>query len=325
MNEQYLGKIFEPLNEKIGEEHTSTLKTAFFNAISNTRVNLLIVGATGVGKSTTIKAIFDTHGTKERQNIEIKSGGKPVTMDIANYRIDDNLTIYDSPGLGDGGQDTTHTQKIQKLLTTRDENGNALIDLVLVIIDASVERDLESTFKTIKVIGQALAEEDRDRILIALNKCDRGSSHPKAKWDYEAGKPNDFLKLALDKKVTEIQYRILETTGLKIEPIPYTAGFYDEDEDKQYKSYNLDKIIATAFNKLKGKDPRKVISLQKNINEEAFQGSNDGLENYREKTDNSFFNAVESVVDMVAKKVLPEHVYAVGKLIWSGLKSLFGW
>lgn len=223
---------------------------------NNDAISIVIMGATGVGKSTTIKAIFDTHGTKERQNIEIKSGGKPVTMEIANYRIDDNLTIYDSPGLGDGGQDTTHTQKIQKLLTAQDEDGNALIDLILVIIDSSVERDLESTFKTIRVISEDLAKENRDRILIALNKCDRGSSHPKAKWDYEAGKPNDFLKLALDKKTTEIQLRILETTGLKIEPILYTAGFYDE-EDKQYKSYNLDRIIATAFDKIKGRDPRK--------------------------------------------------------------------
>lgn len=68
-----------------------------------------------------------------------------------------------------------------------------------------------------------------------------------------------------------------------------------------------------------------MVSLQKNINKETFSGSNDGLENYREKAENSFLNAVESVVDLIAKNVLPAPVYAVGKAFWGGIKSLFGW
>lgn len=201
-------------------------------------ISLLLVGATGCGKSTTIKALIQAQDAEESPSIEISGGGKPVTMEITDYQVG-NWIIYDSPGLGDGEVDDERQEKIQDLLD------RIHIDVVLIIFDAGNERDLESTLKSIKTVTESIEEEDRDRILIALNKCDRGSSNPKAKWDYEKGEPNDFLKLVLDEKAAEIRYRILESVGLKTNtPIYYSAGFYDEEEDKQCKSYNLDKLIA---------------------------------------------------------------------------------
>ena len=100
-------------------------------------------------------------------------------MGVSRYEVDENFIIYDSPGLGDGEKDRAHTQKIQGLLQEYDSNGNALIDLVLVIIDGGVERDLESTYKSIAIVSRAMNQADRERILVAVNKCDI-CSNPKA-------------------------------------------------------------------------------------------------------------------------------------------------
>ena len=77
------GKIMDQIDKKRGD-----LKT----------LNLMIVGKTGVGKSTLINALFG----EER----VKTGiGAPVTKDIERNSVD-HLTIYDTPGLELGGENS---------------------------------------------------------------------------------------------------------------------------------------------------------------------------------------------------------------------------
>lgn len=54
----------------------------------------MLVGATGSGKSSTINSLFNTSVAK------VGVGVDPETKDIECYQME-NLTIWDSPGLGD--------------------------------------------------------------------------------------------------------------------------------------------------------------------------------------------------------------------------------
>lgn len=300
----------------IGAENVSILKEAFEKEIRKTRLNILIVGGTGVGKSTTIKALFKHCNPEKEMDISIKSGGSPVTMEVKEYKVSDNITIYDSPGLGDGQKDEEHKRKIQNLLQEKNDNGDALIDLALILIDASVEHDLGSVYETIKVVSQVLKTEDRqERILIALNKCDKASSHPKAKFDDEKAEPNDFLKLELDKKVLEIRDRILETTGLKTEPIYYSAGFYDENGKEHYPAYNIDKLF---YHIQKDLPPRKVAVLNQSATEKVYKGE------YGSKNESSFFGSIAEVIKDVAIEVVPMIASKVASSVVSLIGNLAG-
>lgn len=89
------------MEEKNGIEFNLThqilakVHEAYKNAESknqNARLNILILGKTGIGKSTLINAVFGKDFAKTGQGI-------PVTHEIESFTDDEKLFIYDSPGL----------------------------------------------------------------------------------------------------------------------------------------------------------------------------------------------------------------------------------
>ena len=161
MSEQ--NRLFETVEKDINnsttisEEEKVKLLTKVHN-LRDRKINLMITGATGCGKSSTINALFDSEVAKVGQ------GADPETMKITRYELN-NLVIWDSPGLGDGKEnDIEHSKKIIQKLNECDEDGNALIDLVLVIIDGST-RDMGTSYQLInEVIIPNLGENKKDRI-----------------------------------------------------------------------------------------------------------------------------------------------------------------
>ncbi len=102
-------------------------------------VDVMITGATGAGKSTTLNALV------QRTAAKIGERTDPQTKDITSYELNEFVRLWDTPGLGDGiSEDKAHIQKITALLrkSYRTSNGNkyGFIDMVLVIADGSCTR-----------------------------------------------------------------------------------------------------------------------------------------------------------------------------------------
>ena len=109
---------------------------------SSRKINIMLVGATGVGKSSTINALFDM------STAAVGVGVDPETVDIEKYELG-NLTIWDTPGLGDNVEaDKAHVEQIVRKLSETNSDGNLLIDLVLVVLDAG-SKDLAVSYDVI--------------------------------------------------------------------------------------------------------------------------------------------------------------------------------
>lgn len=77
------------------------------------KINIMITGATGCGKSSTINALFNSEVAK------VGVGVDPETMEIVKYELG-NLILWDSPGLGDGKKaDNRHAKNIIKKLNDK--------------------------------------------------------------------------------------------------------------------------------------------------------------------------------------------------------------
>ena len=253
-------KFFETMesdimNADIPETERNKLMRNLIN-LKDQKINLLITGATGCGKSSTINALFNTEVAK------VGVGVDPETMDITRYDLD-NLVLWDSPGLGDGKEaDNRHAKNIIRKLNERDENGNLLIDLVLVILDGST-RDLGTSYELInQVIVPNLGEDKSGRILVAINQADVAMKG--RYWNSEENRPEPQLVEFLEKKAESVRKRIKEGTGLDVTPIYYSAGFKEEGME-QCRPYNLSKLLCYI---VKYTPKKKRLALVENINQD---------------------------------------------------------
>lgn len=264
--------------------------------IRATKINVLLVGGTGVGKSSTITALFQNAGLESETTIGDST--RPETMDISAHKLD-NMVIWDSPGLGDSPEkDKQHRQKITEALHLKDEQGNPLIDLVFLILDAG-SRDFSSAYTLIKeVIVPNIDKNDTDRLLIGLNQADQAMKGHY--WNKTENQPEAPLVKRLDELAATVKDRIKTDTDLDIEPIYYSAGCIINGE-RLSEPYNLTKLLSFILDRLP-KKKRAAIAMHINKDETNFR-FNDGKADYREKLEESIWDSINGWLKTVAGDV----------------------
>lgn len=230
-----MNNIYDFIKEEINKhsennENAGKYLLSHLDTLRNQKLNILFVGATGSGKSSTINAIFN------REMAKVGDWTDPETDVIDHYEID-NLILWDSPGLGDSPEkDRKYAKSIANLLTAKDHAGNLLIDAVVVVVDAT-SRDLGTVYEMLKnVIAPYLG--DNNRIVIAINQCDAAMSG--RHWDDESGQPDITLLKFLEEKSESVSKRISEVTNINTPPVYYSA----------LHRYNISKLLLTIMNSI---------------------------------------------------------------------------
>ncbi len=248
--------------------------------MKDTKVNILVTGATGCGKSSTINALFNTEKAKVGQGVD------PETMDIVKYELE-NIVLFDSPGLGDGKEaDVRHSKNIIAKLYEKDKNGDPLIDLVLVILDGS-SRDLGTSFELINQVIIPNLGEDKSRLLVAINQADMAMKG--RYWDNENNKPEPELVKFLDEKIESTRRRIKEATSVDVTPIYYSAGY--KDGDAEQRPYNLSKLLAFILRHTKSE--KRAVFIQDMNKKKDMWEKDDGLEDYQTEVRKTLWGSIK--------------------------------
>ena len=190
-------------------------------------LDILVIGATGAGKSSTLNMLFQQNVAKVGKSCE------PETMKIESMKLNELLRFWDSPGLGDNVEkDKKYARELINLLYKDyclDGNNYGFIDTVLVILDGS-GRDMGTTYKILNEI--VVPNFQIDRILVAINQADVAMKG--RHWNEQRNCPDELLKEFLEQKAESIQLRLREATGVRVpKPIYYSAE----------KNYNVESLL----------------------------------------------------------------------------------
>ncbi|RRD91341.1 GTP-binding protein HSR1 [Conchiformibius steedae] len=194
-------------------------------------VDILLVGATGVGKSSTINALLGPDVAR------VGHSPSPETLATQSYQVDEWLRFWDSPGLGDGvAEDAAHAKKIVDLLykSYMHSDGTwAWVDLVLVVLDGSL-RDMGTAYQLLEQVILPCIETER--IMVVINQADMAMKG--RYWNHEKCCPEPVLEAFLQDKAFSVQQRLWEATGIQISmPVCYSA----------YEHYNLVEVMKALY------------------------------------------------------------------------------
>ncbi|MDD4109627.1 MAG: 50S ribosome-binding GTPase [Prolixibacteraceae bacterium] len=210
-----------------------------------TPMNILLLGVTGAGKSSTINALFG------KNIVKVGEGVDPETKRISPVNFNAYMTLYDSPGFGDGlfedkqwGANVldvlnqriisqSNIENFRNIISGRNFNNDTnaqkgikklcsdLVHKVLIIIEGS-SRDLGVIYSLISKILYKNNLLGSREILIAINKADIAMSG--RYWDTDKNEPEKILADFLDEKALSVQKRIIDTTGVNVPlPVCYSA------------------------------------------------------------------------------------------------------
>ncbi|MDD1783608.1 hypothetical protein LRP49_20750 [Enterovibrio sp. ZSDZ35] len=242
-------------------------------------LTLLFAGPQGVGKTATIRALFG-ESLFPSAELDAVSG-------ITRYQSGD-LIVWDYPGLtGDKVHDQLIEMQIGATLSEHDGDGNPLIDMAVVVLDAA-ERNLNDGYRLITdIIVPALGSEFEDRLVVALNKVDVASYA--YDWDFVMDSPSPEVEIWPESTASLLRHCLLDESGLEIAPVCIAAELTRQGESTH--PFNLMKLMATMLEKLPAE--KKFVLMDAPLNPQSLAWlDGDDRKDYLTVVENTLFDTV---------------------------------
>ncbi|MDH6107700.1 50S ribosome-binding GTPase [Anabaenopsis tanganyikae CS-531] len=217
-------EIVDNLRKLLGGEEFRFFESSVQKEIAKPP-KVAIIGKTGVGKSTTINALFGlqekvshtTHGTTEasKKIIELPQGGK--------------LEVIDMPGLGEDIElDKEYTEIYQRTLPEA--------DVVLYVIQGNLKALTEDE-KILRDIVQNVMGNLKGRLVVGLNQVDKIGP---GTWNTRFNFPSPEQEDNINRRCQYIQEKLSSALSIEVEQVEYYSA------EKRYRLYNLLTAIIKA-------------------------------------------------------------------------------
>lgn len=187
------------LGGRIDDGEWNSIMDALDKEIKERPFRVAVIGQSGVGKSTTLNAVFGLNNYVS----DVAEGTTEIVEKIFPMRDGFNLSIYDMPGLNnDVDKDLEYEEMYKKILPG--------CDVIVYIINAH-SRDLGEDSRILKEIVLPICNTNKlqDNLILAFNKIDtigetENPNDPELRWDIVNNCPTEKLKKAIKIKLNNL-------------------------------------------------------------------------------------------------------------------------
>lgn len=211
------------LGDKVSKSEWDTIMGALDKEIKDQPFRVAVIGQSGVGKSTTLNAVFGI----ESHTSNVAEGTTKIIEKVFPMRDGFNLSIYDMPGLNnDVDKDNEYEELYKKILPG--------CDVIVYIINAH-SRDLGEDCRILKEIVLPICNTNslRDNLILAFNKIDtigetEDPNDPELRWDVVNNRPTEKLKKAIKIKLNDFSDKLVDENIVGSEDVikPEQVVFY---------------------------------------------------------------------------------------------------
>lgn len=232
-------KLFAAIFQKaaVSKEDKEKVFGKLDEEITGRPFKVAIIGQAGVGKSSTLNAVFGLN----LPTSDIKEGTTEIIEKIFPMRDGFNLSIYDMPGL-------LQSRKKDKIYEEMYKEILPQCDVIVYIIKANT-RNIGDDCRILKEIVLPICNQNsiKDNLIIAVNKVDTigetiDSDDPELMWDGIKNVPTKKLYECIVKKrqdifaklITENLVLLNSETALTPEQVVFYSAVYE---------YNLGEVL----------------------------------------------------------------------------------
>ena len=193
------------LGNKVSSEEKNQVLDAINKEITEKPFRVAVIGQSGVGKSTTLNAVF---GLKNYTS-NVAEGTTDIEEKIFEMRDGFSLSIYDMPGIGyDIDKDAEYEKMYAKILPD--------CDVIVYIINAH-SKDIGEDCRILRdvVLPVCNSNQIKDNLILAFNKIDtigemQNPSDPGLRWNVAENLPTEKLKKAIKIKLSDLTDKLID-------------------------------------------------------------------------------------------------------------------
>lgn len=199
-------KLFSAiLGKNVSQDDKDKVFDALEKEIKEKPFRVAVIGQSGVGKSTTLNAVFGL----DNYVSSVAEGTTDIIEKIFPMRDGFNLSIYDMPGLNnDIDKDIEYEKMYKKILPD--------CDVIVYIINAH-SRDLGEDCRILKEVVLPICSDNKlmDNLILAFNKIDtigetENPNDPELLWDIINNRPTEKLKKAIKVKLSDLTDKLID-------------------------------------------------------------------------------------------------------------------
>lgn len=270
----FFDRVLSQVENSVEMEHgyKARLKRRL-QVLADESLNVLVLGSPKTGKSAMLSAMFGERDWSRSVN------------EIQRTELN-RVTLWEANLPDDSPESKPLIQELSALLSETDDHNKPLIDLVMVVLDASSSNIDDSYFDICRTIIPMMGRNADGRLMVLFSKCDKVAHAIRGEFVKDV-MPID-AEIWLDCTAATLRYRLIDNAGVQTRPLAFSA---EAGESPSGRPFNLLKLLARTMETLPEDKALTLLNHVFSRGDDHWREHDDNLL-YLQQIENTCFDAI---------------------------------